>query len=187
MFKGSDDSVAWASPLPVQQSNLPHSSWAVLPDGTHAARLWKMPGEAFSLYSKIRVCSAPPWKSTPVTLSCITTGKEPNRTSHIVMISQCLWTLSPFTDWHLPSETCNFSGNSPSASCNALEVISLKRKQTEKEILQFSATPYTGHFFYSTATLLYKTVRTARSAHEFSVSTSRVLHCTKMVFLHIFI
>lgn len=33
-------------------------------------------------HSKIRVCSAPPWKATPVTLSCITTGKEPNRTSH---------------------------------------------------------------------------------------------------------
>lgn len=106
-------------------------------------------------HSKIRVCSAPPWKATPVTLSCITAGKEPNRTSHTVIIPHCLWTLSPFTDWHLPSGTCNFSGNSPSASCNALEVIFLKSKQTEKEILQFSATPYTGHFFFTQQQLCY--------------------------------
>lgn len=100
--------------------------------GTQAAKLWKMPGEAFSLYSKIRVCSAPPWKATAVRLSCITTSKEPNRTSHTVMMSQCPWTLSPFTDWHLPSETCNFSGNSLSASCNALQIIFLQRKQKQK-------------------------------------------------------
>lgn len=132
MFKGSDDSVAWASPLSVQQSRLSHSSWAMLPGGIHAARLWKMPGGAFSLYSKIRVWSAPPWKATPVRLSCITTGKEASRTSHTVRMSQCLWTLSPFTDWHLPSETCNFSGNSLSASCSALEIIYSQRKQKQK-------------------------------------------------------
>lgn len=147
MFTGSDYSVARVSPLPVQQSSLSHSSWAVLPDGTHAAGLWKMPEEAFSLYSKIRVCSAPPWKATPIRFSCITTGTEPNRTTHTVMMSQCLWTLSHFTNWHLSSKTCNFSGNSLSASWNALEIIFFQRKRTEKEILQLSASPDTGHFF----------------------------------------
>lgn len=49
--------------------------------------------------------------------------------------------------YSLPSETCNFSGNSLSASCHALEKIYLQRKQREKKILQFSATPYTGQFF----------------------------------------
>lgn len=159
MFKGSDVSVAWVSPLPVQHSPGYHSSWAVLPDGTHAARLWKTPGEAFPLHSKIR---APPRKPTPVRLSCITTDKAQQDQSHWDDVPVPL-NSKPF--YRLPSETCN----SISASCNALEIISLQRKQTEKEILQFSATPYTGHFFLIQQ--LYKTfptVRIARSAQEFS-------------------
>lgn len=84
---------------------------------------------------------APPWKPTPVRLSCITTDKAQQDQSHWDDVPV---PLNSKPIYRLPSETCN----SISASCNALEIISLQRKQTEKEILQFSATPYTGHFFF---------------------------------------
>lgn len=146
----------------------------------------------FHFTPKIRVCSAPPWKATPVRLSCITTGKEASRTSHTVRMSQCLWTLKPFYRlapalWDMQLLRQQPFGLMQCFRNNLLA----KKTETEKEILQFSATPYTGYFFDSAATLLYKTfptVRSARSAHEFSFSSSHVLYQAGVpVYLHLVI
>lgn len=138
-------------------------------------------------HSKIRVCSAPPWKATPVTLSCITTGKEPNRTSHtddfpVPLNSEPFYRLTPAL-WDM-----QLLRQQPFSLMQCFRSNLLEKKTNRKGNPPiFCHTLHWAFFFYSTATLLYKTVRTARSAHEFSVSTSRVLHCTKLVFLHIYI
>lgn len=145
MFKGPDDNVAWASPSSRQQSSLSHSSWATLPDGTHACcQAVENARRDLPAYSKIRVHSSPLcYQLTPVRLSCIILGKEANSYSHTTMMCGA---PTP----QAISQTCTCTLRHAASQAAALEPYVLQESstykentQTEKEILQFSATPST--------------------------------------------